>query len=144
MPVRRDDPYLDFNFRVEIDGIEAAGFSEVELGAGTIATVAYREGADPQSSARLLPGRVTYDRVTLRRGFAGDPTLFQWWQAVAEGNLDRRDVAIVLLDESRQPVARWKLRRAWPAKYVAATLNALGNDVVVESVELAHEGIELE
>ena len=140
---RRDDPYLNFNFVVEIEGEAAAGFSEADIPAGRIEAVAYREGTDRTSSARLLPGRVEYGPLVLRRGFAGDPALFEWWRAVAEGNLDRRNVSVVLLDEQRQEVARWNLRRAWPAKWAGPTLNAKGNDVAIETLELAHEGIEL-
>jgi phage tail-like protein len=144
MPSARQDPYLDFNFLVEIDNVAAAGFSEAELPAGRMEVVAYREGTDRTSAARLLPGRVEYRPLVLRRGFAGDASLYQWWQAVAQGTLDRRNVSVVLLDEQRQEVARWNLRRAWPAKYSGPSLNALGNDVAIETLELAHEGIELE
>jgi phage tail-like protein len=144
MPSARQDPYLDFNFVVEIDNVASAGFSEAELPAGQIEVVSYREGTDRTSAARLLPGRVAYGPLVLRRGFAGDATLFQWWQAVAQGTLDRRNVSVILLDEQRQEVARWNLRRAWPTKYAAPSLNALGNEVAVETLELAHEGIELE
>jgi phage tail-like protein len=144
MPQRRDDPYPDFNFRLELEGLEVAGFSEVRLPEGRIESIAYREGTDTTSAARLLPGRVEYGRLVLRRGFAGDATLFQWWQEVLQGNLERRNVAVVLLDEQRQEVARWLLRRAWPAKWVGPELRGLGNEVVIETLELAHEGIELE
>ncbi|MDX6506192.1 MAG: hypothetical protein QOG06_836 [Gaiellaceae bacterium] len=143
MPQRRDDPYLDFNFVVEIDGITAAGFSEADVPEARIEAVAYREGTDPTSAARLLPGRVEYGRVVLRRGFAGDAALFQWWREVAQGTITRRNVAIVLLDEQRQEVARWLLRRAWPSKWAGPQLRALGNEVAIETLELAHEGLEL-
>ena len=141
---RRDDPYLNFNFVVEIEGEPAAGFSEADLPAGRIEAVAYREGTDQSSAARLLPGRVEYGPLVLRRGFSGDAALFQWWQAVAEGNLDRRNVSVVLLDEKRQEVARWNLVRAWPTKYEPPSLHGLGNEVAIETLEIAHEGIELE
>jgi phage tail-like protein len=144
MPVRRDDPYLNFNFLVQIEGVEVAGFSEVELPPAEVHVVEYREGGDRQSAARQLPGRVSYGRLVLRRGFAGDATLFEWWQGVAEGAVDRRTVRIVLLDEARNPVATWQVRRAWPAKIEASELDALGNDVVIETLELAHEGLSLE
>jgi phage tail-like protein len=143
MPQRRDDPYLNFNFRLEIDGLEVAGFSEAHLPEARIAAVAYREGTDRTSTARLLPGRVEYGPVVLGRGFSGDAALFEWWREVAEGNLARRNVAIILLDEQRQEVARWLLRRAWPSKWVGPQLRALGNEVAIETLELAHEGIEL-
>ena len=144
MPQRRNDPYLNFNFRVEIDNATAAGFSEADLPEERVEAVAYREGSDSASAARLLPGRVEHGRVVLRRGFAGDATLFQWWSEVARGNLDRRNVVIVLMNEQGQEVARWALRRAWPAKWVGPQLRGLENDVAIETLELAHEGIELE
>ena len=140
---RRDDPYLNFNFLIEIDGETVAGFSEVDLPEGRIEAVAYREGSDRTSAARLLPGRVAHGPLVLRRGFAGDPVLFQWWLAIAQGNLDRRNVSVVLLDEQRQEVARWNLRRAWPTKWGGPPLNARGNEVAIETLEVVHEGIEL-
>jgi phage tail-like protein len=144
MPQRRDDPYLNFNFRVEIDGIAVAGFSEAELPEGRIEVVAYREGADKTSAARLLPGRVEHGPVVLRRGFTGDPALFQWWSDAASGNVERHNVLVVLQDEQCNDVARWQLRRAWPAKWEGPALRGLGNEVVIETLVLAHEGIELE
>ena len=143
MPIARPDPYLNFNFLVNFDGSTVAGFSEVELPEGRIEVVAYREGSDKTSGARMLPGRVEYGPVVLRRGFAGDMALYDWWHAITQGNLDRRDVAVILLDEARQEVARWHIRRAWPSKYASSDLNALGNDVVIETLELTHEGVEL-
>jgi phage tail-like protein len=144
MPQRRDDPYLNFNFRVEIDGLEVAGFSEVQIPEGRIAAVAYREGGINRSSAAtLLPGRVEWDPVVLRRGFAGDPALFQWWNELLQGHLSRRDVSIVLLDEQRDEVARWNVRRAWPSKWAGPNLRGLGNETAIETLELSHEGIEL-
>jgi phage tail-like protein len=143
MPTVRHDPYLNFNFVLELGGNQAAGFSEVDLPEGRIEAIAYREGSDKTSAARLLPGRVEYGPLVLRRGFAGDTTLYDWWHAVSQGNVDRRDVAVILLDETRQEVARWDVRRAWPSKYASSDLVALGNDVVIETLELTHEGIEL-
>lgn len=143
MPQRRDDPYLNFNFRVEIDGIAIAGFSEAKLPEGRVEVVAYREGTDKTSAAQLLPGRVDYGPVVLRRGFAGDPELFEWWNDVVQGNVTRRNLAIVLLDEQRNEVARWDIRRAWPSKWVGPDLRGLGNEVAIETLELSHEGIEI-
>jgi phage tail-like protein len=143
MPVARPDPYPNFNFTVDFGGGAVAGFSEVELPEGSIEVVAYREGSDKTSGARLLPGRVDYGPLVLRRGFAGNTDLYDWWRSLTQGNLDRRDVRVTLLDETRQPAARWRIRRAWPSKYSSSDLNALGNEVVIETLELTHEGIEL-
>ncbi len=144
MPQRRDDPYLNFNFRLEIDSIAIAGFSEAELPEGRIEVVTYREGADQATAPRLLPGRVEYGPVVLRRGFTGDAALFQWWRDAAGGNVQRHNVVVVLEDEQRNDVARWVLRDAWPAKWVGPELRGVGNEVVIETLVLVHEGIELE
>jgi phage tail-like protein len=144
MPVARDDPYGRFNVLVEIDGVDKAGFGEVEGLAGHTDVIEYREGADKSNAFRLLPGLVRYPPVVLRRGFAGDASLFGWWKAVRDGDLDRRTVTIILLDEKRDPVARWRLRRAWPTKWEGPSLDARASDVAIETLELVHEGIELE
>ena len=145
MAVQRDNPYGNYNFVVDLGGgKEEAGFSEVDLPAGEIEAIEYREGSDKVSSARKLPGRVSYPNVVLRRGVAGRLELFEWWKAIRDGNLDRRNVTITLLDEQRQAVQSWRLRNAWPAKLDYSTLNALGNEVAIETLELAHEGFEVE
>ena len=86
MAVQRDNPYGNYNFVVELGGAAEAGFSEVDLPAGEIEAIEYREGADKVSSARKLPGRVSYPNVVLRRGVAGRLELFDWWQAVRDGS----------------------------------------------------------
>ena len=144
MAVQRENPYANFNFVVDAGLGDDIGFSEVELPAGEIEAIEYREGADRVSSARKLPGRVTYPNVVLKRGVAGRTDLFEWWKSGRDGALDRRTVRITLLDEQRQPVQRWVLRNAWPAKLDYGPLKALGNEVVIETLELAHEGFEAE
>jgi phage tail-like protein len=144
VPVKRDNPYASFNFVVQIDGIDGAAFSEAHVGGGEVGVVEYREGGDRVNTTRKLPGLVRYANVVLRRGVVGDDTLFGWFRELANGVVDRRAVAIVLLDESRQPVATWRLRNAWPVKWEGPALDARANEVAMETLELAHEGIEYE
>ena len=144
MAVQRDNPYPNFNFVVDIGLGDAIGFSEVDLPAGEIEVITYREGSEVAPRARKLPGLTKYSNVTLKRGVTGNLELFEWWQAIRDGQLLRRKVVITLLDEQRQPVQRWVLRDAWPAKLDYSMLNALGNEVVIETLELAHEGFEIE
>jgi phage tail-like protein len=140
----RRDPYLNFNFVVEIDGNTVGGFSEVDLPEARIELASYREGAERTNATRLLPGRVDYGPLVLRRNYLADPTLFRWWQAVADGTLDRRTVVVILRDESGQEVSRWRFRDALPTKWDGPTLRARDNDVAIESLELAVESIELQ
>ncbi len=144
MPEARRDPYLNFNFLVQIDGDTVAGFREADLPEARIEVAAYREGNERPNTVRRLPGRVEYGPLVLRRGFAGDRTLFQWWRDVADGNLDRRNVVIILRDQSGRDVARWAFRDALPTKYSGPSFRAQGNEVAIESIELTVESMELE
>jgi len=142
--VQRDNPYPNYNFVVDIGAGDELGFSEADLPAGELEVIEYREGSERVSSARKLPGRVKYTNVVLRRGVTGRLDLFEWWKTARDGALQRRNVTITLLDEQRNPVQRWRLRNAWPAKLDYSTLQALGNEVVIETLELAHQGFETE
>ena len=142
MPDRQ--PFRTFNFRVEIDGIAEAQFAEVVVPDAEIAVVEYREGADPTSATRKLPGRVRYGNIVLKRGIAADLSLYQWFRALAEGDFQPRNASIVLLDAQRQPVRRWLARDTWPTKYAGPTLNAKNNEVAIETMELAVEQIEID
>lgn len=139
----RPDPYGRFNFLVEIDGVATAGFSEVSGLAAEIEPIDYREGSDPMT-VRKLPGVRKFSNVTLKRGLTTNRDLWQWFKTGLEGALQRRTVRIVLLDDDRTPVARWTLRNAWLSKWEGPQLMAAGSDVAIESIELVHEGFDLE
>jgi phage tail-like protein len=96
------------------------------------------------NATRKLPGLAHYANIVLRRGITGDSTLWRWFDEVRDGNVARRDVAVVLLDESRQPVVRWRLQNAFPVKWKGPDLNAKGNEVAIETLELAVERIDLD
>jgi phage tail-like protein len=142
--VQRDNPYLNFNFLVDIGVGDELGFSEVEGLSGEIEVIEYREGADRVNTARKLPGLAKYPNVSLKRGITGRTDLFEWWKSVRDGQVQRRNVTITLLDEQRQAVLRWHLRDAFPVKIEGPSLNATGNEVAIETLELAHEGLEIE
>lgn len=142
-PAARRDPFKSYSFLVEIDGIASAGFKGVSGLAAETEVVEYREGSDPVSSSRKLPGRVKYPNVTLKRGLTASRDLWEWWRTAADGPVQRRNVAIVLLDDSRTPVLRWLLRNAWIARIETSELDASKNEIAIETVELAHEGLEL-
>ena len=144
MAVQRENPYPNFNFAVDIGGGGEIAFAEVELPSAEIDVIEYREGADRTNAIRKLPGRVRYGNVVLRRGIDGGLDLWNWFKAVRDGQLERRNVTITLLDESRAPVQQWRLRDAWPTKYDPSDLNAKGNEVAIELLELACESIDIE
>jgi len=143
-PGARHDPTPAFNFLVEIDGIVTAGFSECSGLSSETEVIEYREGNERVLGVRKLPGLTRYGNVTLRRGITTNRDLWDWRQTVIDGQVSRRTVAITLLDESATPVMRWSLREAWIAKIEGPHLRARGNEVAIESIELAHEGLRLE
>jgi phage tail-like protein len=139
----RVDPYKNFRFVVEIDGVAQAGFSECTGLGSTIEVIEYREGGDPVT-VRKLPGRVSYSDVTLKRGITASADLYNWHRTVVQGKLQRRGCSITLLDDSGAPTAKWILLEAWPSKWEGPALNAKGNEVAIETLTLTCEGVELE
>jgi phage tail-like protein len=146
MAVLRDEPYRNYPFGVDLGDGETAGFAEVLLGTARIEVIEYREGADRQLETRKLPGRAHTDNVVLRRGITGDLDLYRWWDAVRDGDVTaRRTVTVTLYTEDRSTaVLRWRLLRAWPAAISFGPLRGLGQEVAIESLELAYERLELE
>lgn len=139
---QRNDPYAGFNFLVEIDGITAAGFSECSGLTTDTEVIEYREGGDKTNSARKLPGLTRYGPIVLKRGLTADKSLWQWRRSVINGTIERKSGSIVLLDGARNEVARWTFREGWPAKWEGPQLNAKGNDVAIETLEIVHEGLD--
>ena len=139
----RQDPLRNFRFRVEIGGLQAASFSEIVIEPATTQVIEYREGTDP-AHVRKLPGLTKFGNVTLKRGVSSSLELFNWHLQVVRGEIAnaRRDLIIVVLDESGQDQARFRISEAWPTKYDPGDLNARGNEVFIELLELANEGIE--
>jgi len=142
----RTDPLRNFRFRVEIDNVARAGFAEVTGLETATDVVDYREGTDPPH-VRKLSGLSKFSNVTLKSGLAtgaGAMELFQWQRAIADGQLasNRRRVSIVVQDEAGVDQARFVVSDAWPVKYTASPLNAKATEVVIETLELANEGIE--
>jgi phage tail-like protein len=139
MPGQRNDPYRNFNFVVEIDGVASSSFSEVIFPSSTVGVVEYREGGDATSSSRKLPGRVHYGNLVLRRGVTQTTDLWDWWNTVREGQLVRRNGVVSLLDLDRTEVRRWVFTAAWPCRYDVSPLAGQGEETVIETLELAIE-----
>jgi|SRR5215471_5083860 len=93
-------------------------------------------------AASMGTGRSQYSNITLKRGFTADLSLWKWIKGVLDGNAVRAAVTITLLNDQRQAVVRWNVREAWPCKYEGPDLNAKGNEIAIETLELCHEGFE--
>ena len=138
---QRVDPFGNFNFLVEIDGITRAAFHDVTGFDSTIDVIEHREGGE-NTTVRKLPGVTKYSNITLKWGITDDRQLYEWHRDVIQGTVQRKNGSIVGLDRRGNEVLRWNFFNAWPAKYDAPDFNAEGNDVAIETLELAHEGLE--
>jgi len=136
------DPFANYNFLVEIDGVARAAFHEVSGFDSTIDVIEHVEGA--HNTVQKLPGMTRFSNITLRRGITDDLQLYQWHRqwAVGDPTAPRNNGSIILMDRSGTEQARWNFTRAWPCKWIGPGLNAEGNDVAIETLELAHEGLE--
>ena len=135
------DPYGNYNFLVEIDGITRAAFHEVSGFDSTIDVIEHREGGD-NLTPRKLPGMAKHSNIVLKWGLSDDIDLYKWHLDAARGNVKRKNGSIVLLDRQGQEKMRWNFVNAWPSKWDGPDFNAEGNDVSIETLELAHEGVE--
>lgn len=134
-------PLPKFYFSVTIDG-KVMPFQEVSGLDTETQVIEYRAGNSKGFSTIKMPGIKKFGNVTLKKGvFAKDNALFDWYKGI-EGNLIKRAaVTISLLDQSGAPTMVWTLTNAWPTKITGTDLKADGNEVAVETLELAHEGL---
>jgi phage tail-like protein len=136
----RNDPFFSYNFIVEIDGVSRGVFQEASGFDSTVEVIEYRQGGE-NLTTRKLPGRTSFSNITLKRGVTDDSELYEWHQSIVDGNIDRRSGSIVLLSRDGSELTRWNFFSAWPTKYTAPDFNAEGNEVAIETLELAHEGL---
>jgi phage tail-like protein len=134
----RVDPYKNFRFLVEIDGIVQAGFSECSGFGSTLEVIEYREGGEP-STVRKLPGKVTYPDITLKWGVTDSRELYDWHLAAVNGQISRRNGSIILQDDAGTEKMRWNFFNAWPSKYDGPDFNAKGNDVSIDTLTVSCE-----
>ena len=137
-------PLPVFHVRVEWGGTRI-GFSEVSGLTQEIQAIEYRDGSFPEYSSIKMPGLRKYNNITLKRGvIKADNDFFKWLSTVKLNTIERRDMTISLLNESHDPVMVWKVHNAFPVKVEGPQLKAAGNEVAIESIEVAHEGLEVD
>jgi|SRR6218665_640587 len=137
-------PLPVFHFTVQWGG-SRIGFSEVSGLTQENQAIEYRDGSFPEYSSIKMPGLRKFSNVTLKRGIVkADNDFFKWLSTIKLNQVERRDVTIALLNESHEPVMVWKIHNAFPVKVEGPGLKASGNEVAIESIEIAHEGLELQ
>lgn len=134
-------PYTRYRYRVEIDGIDVAGFSEVTGYDASIEVVEYREGNMLPPTPIKLPGLRKYGNITLKWGLTDSMDMYNWISPGLDTDVERKTVTIILQNENDEDVASWQLINAWPVKYTAPEFSATASEIAIEQLELAHEGM---
>lgn len=142
-PGDRTDPYAQFNFLVEIDGVASAGFTEASGLETSQEVIEYREGSE-NTTKRKLPGLTNYMNISLKRGWTKNLELWDWRKSTIDGATERKSFAIILLDEAREEALRFNFREGWICKWEGPKFNSTTNEVAIEALEICHEGMEVE
>jgi phage tail-like protein len=137
-------PLPKFHFQVQWGGVRI-GFTEISGLDVETEVIEYRDGALLEFSKMKMPGMQKYPNITMKRGvFKSDNDYFKWWNTVSLNTVERRDVIVSLLNEEHEPVMVWKVKNAWPTKIGSTDLKADGNEIAIEAIELAHDGLSIQ
>jgi phage tail-like protein len=141
-PGTRNDPYRGYNFKLEIQGVTEAHFTECSGLGVRVNTIQYREAGGGQV-VRRLPGPVEYADVTLRYGLTQSAELWEWMMSAVQGRVERKNISIVMLsDDGVTPVLQWDLFEAWLSEWHGAMLDAMGREAAIETMTLVYERME--
>lgn len=142
MATKNKYPLPAFYFSVSWGENMNINFSEVSGLNVETQVIEYRDGASKEYATMKMPGMQKYGNLTLKRGsLADDNGFFDWWNKVALNTIERRDVTVSLLNEEHKAVITWNVKNAFPVKVDGGSLKSTGNEVLIETLELAHEGI---
>lgn len=134
-----EQPLPEFQFHVDWAGTQLT-FSEITGLDFATEVIEYREGTEPDHGKP--PGLTRYSDITMKRGtLRGHSELDQWWNTFLNDRESRSDITISLHNEANEPVVVWQIKNAWPKKIQATDLKADANEVAIESMEVAHEGV---
>lgn len=139
----RKDPFAGFRFIVDIDGIGQAAFSECSGLSTDTDPIEYRTGSE-DITVRKLPGLKKFSNISLKRGMTQDLKLWEWRKQVMDGVTVRKAGSITLLNEAGGSALRWNFVHGWPTKWEGPSMNATGSEVAIETLEIVHEGLDLE
>ncbi len=135
-------PLSKFYFTVKVGDLLGENFQEVSGLDVEAQIIEYRHGNSPDFSTIKMPGIKKYGNITLKKGvFKSDNKFWAWFEKIKMNTIERQTVTISLLDEAGAATMVWTLKNAWPTKITGTDLKSDGNEVAVETLEIAHEGL---
>jgi phage tail-like protein len=137
-------PLPKFYFQVKLGDTEVS-FQEVSGLDIEAQIIEYRHGNSPEFSTIKMPGIKKVGNVTLKKGvFIKDNAFWDWFNQIKMNTIERKTITISLLDEGGAPTMVWTLNNAWPTKITGTDMKSDGNEVAVETIEVAHEGLTIQ
>lgn len=134
-------PIPKFHFQVKWDS-EVMSFQEVSGLQIEMEELKYRAGDSKSFAVLKMPGMMKVGNVTMKKGvYKGDNKFWVWFNEIKMNTIKRKPITISLLDETGAPTMVWTLQNAWPIKITSTDLKAEGNEVAIETIEIAHEGL---
>lgn len=137
------DPLVSAWYGVEFQGQVSGAFREC-TGLGSQNEVVDYKASGPKGEyvMKKVPGRMTWNPITLKRGITDAMDMWKWRQIVEEGKIDqaRKNGSIVMFNQQGQEIARWDFVNAWPSKVTGPAANANANEIAIEEMEIVHEG----
>lgn len=134
--------YPTNRFYVILDLVPTAVFTELSGLQVETEVMEYAEGGN-NSFVHRLPGRTKVSNITLKRGMTTSNELFKWYMEIAQGNkIKRRNLSIVMYDTALKEVMRWSFNNAYPVKWIGPQLSAASTNSAIETLELAHDGLQ--
>ena len=140
----RTDPLTGYHFYLELDGLVEAQFRECSGLDSESNIIEFKEaGKGGVTVIKKVPGELKWSNIVLKRGVTGDMKLWEWRKQVEDGDVvkARKNGSIVLYDQRNSEIARYNFEAGWPSKITGPQLNANNNDIAIEEVTIAHEGL---
>lgn len=146
MATNGQDPLAQFSYAIDLKQADIAGYFTECSGLGSEHEVIENKVVDEngRQMIQMVPGRIKWERITLKRGITADMKIWAWRKKVEDGDVEsaRSDGSIIMMDQHLKPVARWDFNRAWPVKVSGPQLKADANAIGVEELVIAHERLE--
>ncbi|WP_432666843.1 phage tail protein [Wukongibacter baidiensis] len=137
---RKDMPIGNFYFSVEIDGIQEGNFLKASGVASEVEVEEYEEGGVNHFTHKI-PVRIKHSNIVLEKGVTSSKELLKWFSQIQEGIIIKKNFSIILWNQGKEIVRRWNFYNGYPVKWEAGELDALGTSILVERIEITHEGM---
>lgn len=136
------EAYPNCRFYVEIGKERQAVFTEISGLQVETEVMDYEEGGN-NSFVHRLPVRTKVSNLILKRGITKANEFFKWYAEIARGTITRRHISVIMCDTTGKELIRWNFTNAYPVKWVGPQFSADGSAIAIETIELAHDGMEL-